>query len=96
MIHRLTAPNVAMSKGSKRVHFIRKSDYEAEKHKYSGYTAEYFKGLGSMHKEDWKMVLENPKCRVPITDDGNMAQVLKLLFADDADARKVWLQGETK
>lgn len=96
LIHRLTAPNVAMSKGSKRVHFIRKADYEAEKHKYAGYTAEYFKGLGSMHKEDWKMVLENQKCRVPITDDGNMGEVLKLLFADDADARKVWLQGETK
>lgn len=96
LIHRLTAPNVAMSKGNKRVHFVRKADYEAQKHKYPGYTAEYFKGLGSMHKEDWKMVLENKDCRVPIVDDGHMGEVLKLLFADDADARKAWLQGETK
>lgn len=96
IIFRLTAPNVAMYKGSKRVHFIRKADYDAEKHKYPGYNAEYYKGLGSMHKDDWKMVLSNPKMKIPIVDDGKIGEVMKLLFSDDSGPRKDWLQGETK
>ena len=29
---------------------------------------------------------------IPIVDDGKLADTLKLLFDDDADARKQWLQ----
>lgn len=92
IVFRLTAPNVVASKGKKRVHFVRKADYEANRDKYNGYTIEYMKGLGSMSKEDWKMVLENPNLLIPIQDDGNMATVLNLLFADDSEPRKAWLQ----
>lgn len=94
IIFRLTAPNVVASKAKKRVHFVRMADYEAEREKYAGWTIEYFKGLGSMSKEDWQMVLNNNKLLIPIIDDGGMKEVISLLFSDDADARKEWLQGK--
>lgn len=93
-IHRLVAPNVCLVKGKERIHFTRRADYEKAKSKYKGYTVSYFKGLGSMEEEDWKMVLSNPECMVPVVDDGNMKATLELLFGPNTDNRKVWLQGE--
>ncbi len=93
-ICRLVAPNVVAYKGSKRVHFVNRADFDKNSHKYAGYTIEYFKGLGSMWIEDWKMVMSNADCLIPVFDDGFMATTLTLLFGPDADMRKRWLQGE--
>lgn len=95
-VYRLIAPNVCVVKGSKRVHFTRRADYDAVKDKYKGWTVNYYKGLGSMEDEDWKMVLNNPECRVPITEDGSIKETLDLLFGPDADKRKEWLQASDK
>ena len=93
-LYRLVAPNVCAVKGKKRVHFARRADYEAARDKYAGWTINYYKGLGSMEGEDWKMVLENPDCRVPIVEDESIRQTMELLFGKDSEPRKVWLQGE--
>lgn len=93
-IYRLVAPNVCLVKGKERLHFARRTEYDKVKHKYKGYTVMYYKGLGSMEEEDWRMVLDNPECHVPVVDDGNMKSTLELLFGPDADNRKEWLQGE--
>lgn len=96
-VYRLVAPNVVLSKGSKRVHFSNRRDYESKKGKYKGWTSEYFKGLGSMWKEDWEMILnEQSDTLIPIQDtDGSMQTTLNLLFNDNlADARKEWLKDE--
>lgn len=93
IIYRLTAPNVAVIKGTKRVHFPRRGDYEAVREKYVGWSVQYYKGLGSMEKEDWLMVLPNQDLFYPLVDDGKMAETLELLFGPSADARKEWLQG---
>lgn len=91
IIYRLVAPNVVLSKGSKRIHFVNRAEYEKSKHKYTSYTAEYMKGLGSMSKLDFQMVLENSECLIPFIDDGLIGSTLKLLFGDDIEARKEWL-----
>lgn len=91
-VYRLVAPNVCAAKGKQRVHFTRRADYEKVKDKYAGWQISYFKGLGSMEKEDWQMVLANPDCRVPIVEDGSIKATLELLFGTDADKRKEWLQ----
>lgn len=92
-IHRLVAPNVVASKGNKRVHFTNRAEYEKKKGRYSEYSIEYMKGLGSMMKSDWEIILNGKNnSLIPIVDDGMMTQTLKLLFSDDADARKRWLQ----
>lgn len=92
IVHRLLVPNVVASKGDKRIFFPTRNQYELEKSKYSNYSIEYLKGLGSMISEDWKTILNSlDDFLIPIVDDGNMSNVLKLLFSDNADNRKVWL-----
>lgn len=93
IIYRLTAPNVAVIKGNKRMHFARLGDFELVSDKYVGWSIQYYKGLGSMEKEDWLMVLPNQELFYPLVDDGNMKATLELLFGPDAEARKTWLQG---
>jgi DNA gyrase/topoisomerase IV subunit B len=91
--YRMVSPNIVASKNGKRIHFPSRLDYERVKDKYKGYTIEYMKGLGSMHKEDWKLVIAGlDKYSIPIIDDGNITQTLELLFGNDAEARKEWLQ----
>lgn len=92
VVYRLVSPNVVASKGDKRVHFTTRADFEKVKDKYKGWTIEYMKGLGSLSMKDWEMVLATDSAvYIPIVDDGNVASVLKLLFDDNADARKKWL-----
>lgn len=92
VVYRLVSPNVVASKGDKRVHFTTRADYEKVKDKYKGWTIEYMKGLGSLSMKDWEMILATDSAvYIPIVNDGNMASVLKLLFDDNADARKKWL-----
>jgi DNA gyrase/topoisomerase IV subunit B len=91
--YRMVAPNVVASKGGKRVHFTTRSDFEKAKERYKGFTIEYMKGLGSMHKDDWKLVIAGlQQYSIPIIDDGNITATLELLFGNDAEARKNWLQ----
>lgn len=90
-VFRLVAPNVVASKNGKRVHFTTRKDYEKVKEKYKGWTIEYMKGLGSLSREDWEMVLKDDSCLIPIVDDGKIGGVLNLLFNDNADLRKQWL-----
>ena len=92
IIHRLVAPNVCLIKGKQRLHFPRRMDYEKVKDKYKGYEVRYYKGLGSMHKDDWEMILsEDNDISIPVVDDGNLNTTLELLFGESADARKEWL-----
>jgi DNA gyrase/topoisomerase IV subunit B len=93
-IYRLLAPNVVASKGKKRIHFSNRNEYEKVKGKYRSFNIEYFKGLGSMWKEDWETILNgNGDSLLPIVDSGNMQDTLNLLFNDKlSDERKEWLQ----
>jgi DNA gyrase/topoisomerase IV subunit B len=92
VVHRLIAPNVCLVKGKQRVHFPRRSDYEKVKDRYPGYEVRYYKGLGSMAKEDWTMVLSGKTdTMIPLYDDGLLQDALTLLFSDNAEARKKWL-----
>ena len=92
IVHRLIAPNVVASKGNKRVHFTTREEYEKVKDKYKNWTVEYMKGLGSMSKKDWEMILSGQTdTYIPIIDDGSLGVTLELLFGPSADDRKEWL-----
>jgi DNA gyrase/topoisomerase IV subunit B len=91
-LFRLVAPNVCLVKGKQRIHFPNRADYEKSKHKYKGYEVNYYKGLGSMHKMDWEMILSGETdTYIPIVSDKDMKDTMELLFSDNADARKAWL-----
>lgn len=93
IVYRLLAPNVCAVKGKKRLHFPTRNEYEKVKGRYKGYTINYYKGLGSMVKADWEMILSGKTdTYIPVVDDGKMGDTLKLLFGPDADERKRWLQ----
>lgn len=95
VIYRMSAPNVCLTKGKQRIHFTRRADYEKVKSKYKGYEVHYYKGLGSMSKEDWDMCLSGETdTMIPIVDDGQLDSVMELLFSDNSDARKAWLTAE--
>jgi DNA gyrase/topoisomerase IV subunit B len=95
LIYRLEVPNIALSKGKKRIHFSTREDYENRKSKYNGYTVSYYKGLGSMLTSDWRMIMENiDDYLIPFIDDGKMKETLALLFDENADTRKKWLQND--
>lgn len=91
LFFRLNAPNVIAVKGNKRVHFPTRADYELQRDKYKGWTINYAKGLGSLEREDWEMMINDPRCYLPVIADEKMDSVMKLLFSDDANARKLWL-----
>jgi topoisomerase-4 subunit B len=92
IVYRLVAPNIVASKAGKRIHFTSVAEYEAVKNKYKGWTIEYMKGLGSMSKTDWEMILsEKSDMLIPFVNDGNMGNILELLFGPSADMRKAWL-----
>jgi len=93
VVHRLVAPNICLVKGKKRIHFSTRDEYEKVKGRYKGYEVKYYKGLGSMNREDWEMILSGKTdTLIPITDDGNITDTLELLFGPSADKRKEWLQ----
>ena len=96
IVYRLLAPNVCLVKGKKRVHFVTRADYEKVKSKYAtGWTVNYYKGLGSMVNADWEMILSGETdTMIPITNDGGFEATMKLLFGPSADDRKEWLQNE--
>lgn len=95
IVYRLIAPNVCAVKGNRRVHFVSLAEFEKRKAKYKGWTINYYKGLGSMHRADWEMILNGETdTLIPIVDDGEVKDTLQLLFGKDADARKEWLQSE--
>lgn len=92
IVFRMIAPNVCAVKGNKRVHFPTRNEYEKVAEKYKGWKINYYKGLGSMEKEDWEMLLSGEtKTFIPIQDDGMLGPTLELIFGPDSDARKEWL-----
>lgn len=88
--YRLTAPNIIAIKGKNRKYFPNKKSFNYEA--YKGWEVRYLKGLGSMESCDWVSVINNPDYFLPIFDDGNMKDVMKLLFSEDVEPRKNWLQ----
>ena len=88
LIFRLITPSVVVSKGDKRVHL----DKDEVPERYKTWSREYMKGLGSMIKLDWEQILAHPEDTiVAIINDGQMNEVLSLLFDGNADRRKQWL-----
>jgi len=92
IVHRLIAPNLVAYNKKERVHFADMDDFLKVETKYKNHDIVYYKGLGSMIKDDWKMILKdlNKYC-IPMVDDSNFSGVIDLLFNDNADDRKEWL-----
>lgn len=94
-INRITFPMIAASKGKNIQYFENRPIFE--KAKSAGkvddtWKITYFKGLGSMEKQDWEHVFSNlDEYSFKITDDGSLDQLMQIFFDSDAGIRKEWL-----
>ncbi len=96
-VYRLMAPNVcAVDKKTKeRIYFRDLDDFRAKSSKYKQHEISYYKGLGSMELEDWKILMETDDYLMPIQDINNtLSDTLELSFGKDTDMRKIWLTTE--
>jgi DNA topoisomerase-2 len=83
---RLLAPLYYCKKG-KQVKTFDTID-EFQKFDSTGWNVSYFKGLGSMPKDIYSEVINNPRY-VTVTPEG--IERLEMAFGDSADARKEWM-----
>jgi DNA topoisomerase-2 len=82
-------------KTSEANYFYNKKDFEKwiSNKNTSKYEISYFKGLGSCGKEAWNyMINENPNLvQITAQDAVKSADILKMAFSEDSEARKKWL-----
>jgi len=94
-INRVTYPLLSATKNKKTLYFLNRNEFEKAKREGKiddSWKVEYYKGLGSMEKKDWKYVFDNlEKFTFEVIDDGNLSKLIKIFFDKDADIRKQWL-----
>lgn len=94
-INRITFPMISATKGKKTLYYENRNLFE--KAKDTGevdntWKISYFKGLGSMEKEDWEHVFNNlNEYSFKIIDDGHLDELMQIFFDTDAGVRKEWL-----
>ncbi len=94
-VNRIVFPMIAANKGKTVKYYANRPDFDAAKEKGivdETYKITYFKGLGSMEKNDWEHVFDNlEEYAFNITDDGHLDELMQIFFDDNAAIRKVWL-----
>ena len=87
-IYIFDTPLIIAVKGKVRKYWYNDTYDDFDSEKYKGWDITRAKGLAALKRDDWKYVLENPKA-LPILDDGNLEEVLSMLFSvNRADDRK--------
>ena len=94
-INRITFPMIAATKGKKTLYYENRQVFEKAKELGKvddSWKITYFKGLGSMEKEDWEYVFDNlDEYSFKIVDDGHLDELMQIFFDADASIRKEWL-----
>jgi DNA gyrase/topoisomerase IV subunit B len=85
-------PFIIQEKGKKRYYWYAHNYHEYKPEDWKGAPKPTrAKGLGSLEEEDWVHSLKDPQL-IPLTDDGNLAEALDLIFnGSRADDRKIWI-----
>ena len=88
-IGRMNTPlYVARKKGAKDQYFYNVESYEAATGSLKGFDVSYIKGLGTLTKEDYKMVIDKPNMTMIQWTGSDM---LDMAFGPDAELRKTWM-----
>lgn len=94
-INRIMFPMISATKGKQTRYYSNRPQFDMAKEKGvidSSWKITYFKGLGSMEKEDWEHVFSNlDDYLFGIVDDGHLDQLMQIFFDDAASIRKEWL-----
>lgn len=98
IIYKVHAPLIVATKGKeKRVYYaIPDFKKDLEYINNNGMNTSYYKGLGKMNEGDYRDMLNNPvESLITFNDAKKIDSVFEVLFGDDTEKRKQWLQGET-
>ena len=94
-VSRIMFPMISATKGKKVQYYSNRPEFENAKEKGQvddSYKITYFKGLGSMEKEDWEHVFNDlDTYSFNIVDDGHIDELMQIFFDSDANVRKEWL-----
>ena len=66
-------------------------DFENDRDNIKGYNIRYIKGLASLTESDYHRVINDPVMEI-ITLPENYKELFDLLYSEDADQRKIWMQ----
>ena len=89
-IHFVKTPEWISTNGKKVVWHYSHEDHE--NHKFRGkWEHRHIKGLGSLTEEEYEQCIKEPMLETVQLDD-NAHELFELLFGDDADKRKEWLE----
>lgn len=90
-VYKCETPLYLLTKG-KSVEFCYTTE-ELNKRATKGYVIEYMKGLGSLPKEVYREVINNPRLTRIIIENEDDIQSLEMAFGADSGLRKEWLKG---
>lgn len=89
-IYHLRTPIVIAKKGKQVKRFYDLQEYRDQQSSLKGWETKYFKGLGSLNEEEYRLAIHEPyMVRITLDD----MEKLNMAFGDSAQARKDWLLG---
>lgn len=97
MIYRIHAPLIVATKGKEKRVYYTLEEYNNDLNyiTQNKWATSYYKGLGKMSEDDYREMLNNPtESLITINDAEKTNKIFQILFGEDTDQRKNWLQGE--
>lgn len=89
-LYYLNTPIVKANVNKKQKYFFTMGDFEKTKDSVSN--IKYFKGLGTLNREDWKYVFSDLKSNmVLLQEDSKTDKMIDMFFGKDSQKRKKWL-----
>lgn len=89
-IYVFQTPFIIAKKGKLRQYWYSDNHAAFKPEDYRGWEITRAKGLAAMNDIDWENAFAKPRL-TPIVDTGDLKDCLQLLFGNDADMRKEWL-----
>ena len=90
-IARVMTPRYICTKGKKEEWCYTDAEFQAKN--WDGWKVNYIKGLGTLSKEAYKKIVNEPRLEFITLDNAEDIASINMAFADSADARKEWMLG---
>lgn len=86
----ILAPIIIARKGNKTKRYYHIDEYEADQGKIEGWSTKYYKGLGSMDKDEYSLLIHEPK-KLVLDLDEEASHMLEVVYGKNSELRKNWL-----
>jgi DNA topoisomerase-2 len=92
LVCRVTTPIITATKGKDHRRYYTREEYEKDVKKLNGYVIKYLKGVGTQNKDDYRIMMEDPKLTY-YTKDNIVDMMIKKWFGKgNAETRKTMLK----